>query len=140
METLLGYPYTITGTVAHGKKLGRTLGFPTMNIHTEENKLLPPKGVYVSSVKIDGDIYTGISNVGCNPTVSDKNVVLTETFLFDYLGDAYEKEIQVRLHEYVRPEQKFSSVEELKNRVNQDIAYGKKYFKKNTIGEMEKWR
>lgn len=134
-ETLLGYPYTITGTVLHGKKLGRTLGFPTMNIHAEEGKLLPPKGVYVSSAVLGDTVYTGISNVGCNPTVSKENKVGIETFLFDYCGEAYGEELEVRLHVYVRPEQKFSSVGELKQRVDRDIAYGKGYFEKNAAGK-----
>lgn len=140
VETLLGYPYTITGTVAHGKKLGRKLGFPTMNIIVDDNKLLPPRGVYVSSVLIDNQIYEGISNIGCNPTVSDENVTLAETFLFDYSEEAYDKKIEVRLHAYVRPEQKFSSVEELRMRINQDKEYGRVYFEKNTIGETRVWK
>lgn len=127
-ENLLGYPYTIEGTVVHGRELGRTLGFPTMNIRADESKLLPPRGVYVSSVRIQGKVYTGISNVGCNPTVSDKNIVVIETFLFDYAGDAYGEKIEVGLYRFVRPERKFASVEELKQRVNQDIECGKEYF------------
>lgn len=140
VQELLGYPYAIAGVVHHGKKLGRTLGFPTMNISAEQYKMLPPQGVYVSSVKTGGSLYTGISNIGCNPTVSDGNRVVIETFLFDYSGDAYEDEIEVRLHQYVRPEQKFSSIEELKQRVNQDIAYGRQYFEHSTIGEKMIWR
>ncbi len=67
---LLGYPYTVTGEVQYGKQLGRKLGFPTMNIVAEKEKLLPPNGVYVSSIRIDGMLYGGISNIGCKPTVS----------------------------------------------------------------------
>ena len=69
---LLGYPYTVTGEVQYGKQLGRKLGFPTMNIVAEKEKLLPPNGVYVSSIRIDGMLYGGISNIGCKPTVSEK--------------------------------------------------------------------
>ena len=101
---LLGYPYTVTGEVQYGKQLGRKLGFPTMNIVAEKEKLLPPNGVYVSSIRIDGMLYGGISNIGCKPTVSE-----------------------VALYEYVRPEKKFHSVEMLRKQVEQDIAYGRKW-------------
>lgn len=123
---LLGYPYTVTGEVQYGKQLGRKLGFPTMNIVAEKEKLLPPNGVYVSSIRIDGMLYGGISNIGCKPTVSEKEQMGIETFVFDYHGDAYGKKIEVALYEYVRPEKKFDSVEMLREQVEQDIAYGRK--------------
>lgn len=124
VRTLLGYPYTFTGKVQYGRQLGRKLGFPTMNISVPEEKVLPPKGVYVSSVCLEGSCYRGISNIGCKPTVSEKEQIGIETFLFDYNGDSYGAEIEVRLHEYVRPEQKFASVGELREQVERDIAYG----------------
>lgn len=127
-ETLLGYPYTFAGEVQYGRQLGRKLGFPTMNISVEKEKLLPPKGVYVSSVCLGGKCYRGISNVGCKPTVSEKEQIGIETFLFDYSGDSYGEKIEVYLHEYVRSEQKFTSVEELRRQVQMDIAYGKQWF------------
>ena len=131
VETLLGYPYAFAGEVQHGRRLGRKLGFPTMNLPSAEEKILPPKGVYVSSVCLDGKCYGGISNVGCKPTVSEKEQIGIETFLFDYSGDSYGAEIEVRLHEYVRPEQKFASIEELRKEVERDIAYGKNWFSQN---------
>lgn len=131
VETLLGYPYAFAGEVQHGRRLGRKLGFPTMNLPAAEEKILPPKGVYVSSVCLDGKCYGGISNVGCKPTVSEKEQIGIETFLFDYSGDSYGAEIEVRLHEYVRPEQKFASVEELRKEVERDIVYGKNWFPQN---------
>lgn len=130
VRELLGYPYTITGVVKHGEQLGRKLGFPTMNVIPAKEKLLVPKGVYVSSVVLDDKEYSGISNVGCKPTVSDKKVELVETFLFDYAGDAYGKEIQVRLHKFIREERKFSSVESLKEQMCLDIEDGEVFFKK----------
>ena len=132
-EELLGYPYTIAGRVKHGQKLGRELGFPTMNVVPFEEKMLPPNGVYVSTVLIDGKEYKGIGNIGCKPTVSDENKVDVETFLFDYDGDAYGKRIEVRLHSFVRHEQKFTNVNELKKRVEKDIETGKKYFENKCL-------
>lgn len=125
---LLGYPYKVTGWVRHGKQLGRKLGFPTMNIVPEEGKLLPPNGVYASTSTIDGMTYNGISNVGCKPTVSEQKEIGVETYVFDYHGDAYEKKIEIELEAFVRQERKFSSVEELKKYVEQDIVFCRKYF------------
>lgn len=127
-NTLLGYAYHITGIVQHGKKLGRTLGFPTMNIHQKKRKIVPRFGVYACKVYLDGGMYNGIGNVGMKPTVTEKNEVLTEVFVFDYKGDAYGKKIAVEFYDFERPEMKFASVEELKEQVNADIAYGKNYF------------
>lgn len=128
VETLLGRPYFIAGSVKHGKALGRKLGFPTMNILPSEEKMLPPNGVYICNVFLEGNVYAGIGNVGCRPTVSDDNITTIETFLLDYEEQAYGQQIEVRLRKFVREEQKFSSVEELQQRVNQDIEMGKQYF------------
>lgn len=128
VETLLGRPYFIAGSVKHGKALGRKLGFPTMNITPAGEKILPPNGVYICNVFSEGNVYAGIGNVGCRPTVSNENKTTIEAFLFDYEGQAYGQQIEVRLRKFVREEHKFSSVEELKQRVNQDIATGKQYF------------
>ena len=65
---MLGYAYAVDGVVEHGKRLGRTLGFPTVNLHWPEDKIVPPKGVYFSRVRVDGAVYYGISNVGIKPT------------------------------------------------------------------------
>ena len=86
---MLGYAYAVDGVVEHGKRLGRTLGFPTVNLHWPEDKIVPPKGVYFSRVRVDGAVYHGISNVGIKPTVSDEQRLLVESFLFGYEGDAY---------------------------------------------------
>lgn len=125
---LLGYPYQICGTVEHGRQLGRTLGFPTINVAPDDVKLMPPRGVYVSSVEIDGREYPAITNVGIKPTVSDACRMLSESYLFDYHGDAYGREAVVSLHEFRRPEKKFADLAELKACIDQDIACGKKWF------------
>lgn len=130
VQELLGYPYTMEGVVGFGEQLGRKLGFPTMNIIPAKEKLLVPNGVYVSSVLLEGKEYKGISNVGCKPTVSDKGVNLVETFLFDYTGNAYGKEIQVRLHKFIRKEKVFSSIEELKKQMCLDIKEAEGILKK----------
>lgn len=128
VEELLGYPYTIIGTVRHGRKLAGKLGFPTMNVIPDENKMLPPNGVYTSTVVVGDRIYPGIGNIGCKPTVTEEKTTVVENYLFDYAEDAYGQTIEIGLHAFVRPEQKFPSVEALSARVEQDIQYGKKYF------------
>jgi riboflavin kinase/FMN adenylyltransferase len=90
-ETLLGYRYGVNGIVEHGRQLGRTLGFPTMNVVWPKEKLLPPCGVYVSRINVDGIWYNGVSNIGRKPTVSNGEQVLVESYLFGYTGDAYGK-------------------------------------------------
>lgn len=125
---LLGYSYGITGQVEHGKKLGRTLGFPTLNVAWPEYKLVPPRGVYLSNIQVDGQWFHGISNIGVKPTVSKEERVLIESFLFGYDGDAYGKEATIKLLAFRRPERVFGSVLELKACIDRDIEYGKHFF------------
>ncbi len=127
-ERLLGYPYEMTGIVQHGKRLGRTLGFPTMNIEPEEKKILPRFGVYACRVRIDGKWYPGVGNAGIKPTVTDEHKRLLEVYVYGYEGDAYGKEITAQFCGFERPEIKFGSVEELKEHVMKDMEYGAKFF------------
>lgn len=127
-DTLLGYPYQISGKVEHGNRLGRTLGFPTMNVAPAEGKILPQFGVYVCSMQVGGRWFSGIGNIGVKPTVAKEFRVLVEAFAFDFDEDAYGNEITVEFKAFVRPEQKFHSVEELKSQVDADICFGRRYF------------
>ena len=129
VNDMLGYAYTVRGKVEHGRQLGRKLGFPTLNVHPSKDKLLPPNGVYLDSVRIDGIWYNGIGNVGFKPTVSDENRMLIESNLLDYSGDAYGKEVEIQLYHFKRPEQKFESIEMMKAQIDQDIAYAKEFFR-----------
>lgn len=122
---MLGVPYSVSGRVEHGKKLGRTIGMPTANLVPEEDKLLPPSGVYFSRVLVDGLTYRGISNVGCKPTVGDGHTVSVETYLYDFEEDLYGKDITVYLLAFRRPEMKFDSVEHLRRQMEADIAAGR---------------
>lgn len=124
---MLGVPYSVSGIVEHGKKLGRTIGMPTANILPEKDKLLPPNGVYYSRVTADGKIYRGISNVGCKPTVNTGNVMGVETYLYDFEEDMYGQDITVELLAFRRPEMKFDGVESLKKQMEADIAAGRDY-------------
>lgn len=128
-EQLLGYPYELTGPVRHGKQLGRTLGFPTMNVEPEAQKILPRYGVYACRVKIDREWYNGVGNAGVKPTVTDERRRLFEVYVYGYEGDAYGKEVTVRFCGFERPEVKFGSVEELREQVMKDMQYGIDFFK-----------
>lgn len=124
---LLGYEYFVKGEVVHGKKLGRRLGIPTVNLIPPAEKLLPPFGVYASKVMIDGVQYGGMTNVGKKPTIEGDNPVGVETHIFDYDGDLYGKEIEIQFLHYLRKEKRFASVDELKAQMNRDIEKGKAY-------------
>lgn len=132
-ERLLGYPYFVTGEVVRGKQLGRQLGVPTLNQIPKENKLLPPNGVYAARVNLDGKVYYGMTNIGLRPTVEDSGIRNVETFLFDFDGELYGKMIKVELLSFERPEQKFSSVEELKARLFLDMENTKCKLEKFSI-------
>lgn len=121
---MLGAPYRVTGQVEHGRRLGRTIGMPTANLIPDEDKLLPPNGVYYSRVMLGSRIYKGISNVGCKPTVSDERKMGVETYLYGFTGDIYGQDISVELLAFRRPEMKFDSVESLKAQMMRDIAAG----------------
>ena len=125
---LLGYRYFVTSVVEHGNQIGRTIGIPTINQVPAEEKLLPPNGVYVTEVYIGEQKYRGITNVGCKPTVGMRNPIGVETHLLDFAGDVYDKVVTVEFLSRVRAERKFSSIEELKNQMQNDIAYGRTFF------------
>ena len=127
---LLGRPFSIIGEVKHGRKIGRTLGFPTTNLIPPASKLLPPNGVYASMTSINGINYPGLTNIGYNPTVGTTPEKRVETYIFDFDSDLYGSTIEVSLYAYERPEISFQSVEELKNQMNKDIIYGRKFFSK----------
>ena len=122
-ELLLGYAYFVQGTVVHGNQIGRTIGIPTINLLPPQEKLLPPFGVYAARVEIDGKRYNGITNIGCKPTIAGDNPVGVETNLFDFYGDLYGKHAKVSLLKWVREEQKFQNVSELKVQMEKDIAF-----------------
>ena len=124
---LLGEPYSIEGTVVHGRKLGRTLAMPTVNIIPEEDKLLPPFGVYFSKVYVGSMEYFGITNVGRKPTVNDTTAVNAETYIYDFDDDLYGENIKVELLRFSRPEMKFESVEALKAQMAKDLDNGRAF-------------
>lgn len=117
----LGMSYAVKGTVVHGNRIGRTIGFPTVNLLPAENKLLPPNGVYRSEVLVKGKRYRALSNIGYKPTVTTERVLGVETYLYDFEEEIYDQTIEVCFLEYKRPEQQFESLEALKEQLKRDI-------------------
>ncbi|GGF21018.1 bifunctional riboflavin kinase/FAD synthetase [Flavobacterium limi] len=116
----LGYAYFLTGEVVKGKQLGRTIGFPTANIQIEEDyKLIPKNGVYVVKTFINEKEVFGMMNIGFNPTVDGQKQTI-EVNLFDFEADIYEQKLEISLLKYLREEQKFESVDLLKEQLNLD--------------------
>ena len=121
---MLGAPYSVSGSVEHGRKFGRTIGMPTANLVPDQDKLLPPNGVYYSKVLVGEKSYRGVTNIGCKPTVSDLQVMGVESYLYDFEDTIYGKDITVQLLKFRRPEMKFDGVDSLKAQMQKEIAAG----------------
>ena len=120
---LLGYPYFFEGFVVRGNQIGRTIGFPTANLHiNEEEKLIPSNGVYavrVSGTCIGNRILNGMMNIGIRPTVEGRRKVI-EVNIFEFDADIYEQNITVQVYDYIRDEVKFNGLDALKAQLSQD--------------------
>ena len=129
----LGYHYMLNGTVVSGKKLGGTIGFPTANLEIKEPyKLVPKTGVYIIKTHINTILYTGIMNIGFNPTVLGKHQTI-EAHLFDFNEDLYGKEIMIEFIYFLREEHKFKSIEELVVQLNIDKENAISYLSNNPL-------
>jgi len=120
-------PFNLTGTVTHGRSAGRTIDMPTANIVPAEDVSNLKYGVYYSVVKVDGASYKAITNLGKRPTIDDGDFVNAESFIYDFEGDLYGKDISVTLLEFRRPEQKFESFETLSRVMHEDLEAGREY-------------
>ena len=126
-ERFLGHPHILTGTVVSGRQLGRTIGIPTANVLLPEGVVVPKLGVYASICAVGGRNFVAVTNVGSRPTV-DGHQVRVESWLLDFSGDLYGKKIALQFHEFLRPEEKFPSLEALKAKIQQDGAKVRKIF------------
>jgi riboflavin kinase/FMN adenylyltransferase len=128
---LLGRPYTLTGLVIQGQQLGRTIGFPTANLQLPKDKFLPHQGVYAVLISILGEVsdtsaqYLGVMNIGYRPTV-DGSHSSVEVHLLDWSGNLYGQKLIVQLVEFLRPEQKFPSIEALRTQIQFDCTQARK--------------
>lgn len=125
---LLGHEYSINGFVTKGEQLGRKIGFPTANVQLlVDYKLIPKNGVYIVNVKVKNSLYKGMLNIGVRPTIEGLNKTI-EVNIFDFDQDIYGEKIEVILLKYIREEQKFESLEALKQQLNKDKAEALAYF------------
>jgi riboflavin kinase/FMN adenylyltransferase len=125
---LLGRPYSLSGTVVKGKQLGRTIGFPTANLHVHESyKLIPMNGVYIINAIYEGQRYQGMLNIGVRPTV-DGTIRTIEAHLFDFDKEIYGEDLNLELLHYLRPEQKFEGLDMLVKQINIDKENSLAYF------------
>ena len=129
---LLGRPYALRTIVIDGQKLGRRLGFPTVNQVFRRGALVPKKGVYVTRVRMCGKQKYGVTNVGVRPTVGG-SLLCAETHIFDFEGDLYGKTVTVEFLHFLRPETKFDSVELLSEQVHRDMENAKTFLHKKTF-------
>lgn len=120
----LGYAYSLSGEVVSGKQLGRTIGVPTANLRWPEELVQLPFGVYACRVTADGKDYTAVTNIGKRPTVNGSGVTV-ESWLQDFSGNLYGKEITVRFLAFLRPEKKFDSLDALRGQILRDAQQAK---------------
>ena len=125
----LGHPHTLTDTVAHGKKLGGTLGFPTVNLRFQPGVLVPAHGVYATRVTFEnGESRPAVTNIGVRPTVDDGDRVTVEGFILDFQGDLYGHTVRMEFYKRLRGERKFPSLEALKDEVMRNAEQTRTYF------------
>lgn len=123
----LGHPHILTGEVVPGRSLGRTLGTPTANLRIPDGVICPRYGVYVCRALVDGQSFAAVTNIGTRPTVSGTHVTV-EPWLLDFAGDLYGKEITLEFHKFLRPEQKFDSLEALRAEIRKNADQTRAYF------------
>ncbi|WP_143885072.1 bifunctional riboflavin kinase/FAD synthetase [Chryseobacterium binzhouense] len=125
-NAMLGYHYSLSGTVVHGKKIGRTIGYPTANIETENIKLLPKKGAYIVEVFVKNQSYKGMLSIGTNPTVNGEKLTV-EVYILDFEEDIYDENITVKFRDFLHDEIKFEGIEKLVERLDDDKRLTKEF-------------
>lgn len=127
---LLGRPYAIAGKIVHGREVGRTLGFPTANIYAPKEKVMPPNGVYISRVWLEGKAYGGITNIGRRPTLHNGEDISIETNILQLEAELYGKNAKVELLRFLRPEQSFANLKALQEAIAKDKEQAYRFFEK----------
>ncbi|MGB5127816.1 MAG: riboflavin kinase, partial [Blautia wexlerae] len=125
---LMGTDFSVEGIVEHGRGMGHKYLLPTTNLIPPVEKLMPPNGVYITVSHFRDRSYQGITNVGHKPTVGGEKFIGVETYLFDCNEDLYGEYCKVDFKKFLRPEQKFSSLEALKAQLERDAVKGQEYF------------
>ena len=129
---LLGHPYSVDGTVVVGRRRGRGLGFPTANLKTP-NELIPPHGVYATTIVIDGIVYPALTSIGINPTFGDGTATTIETYVLRYEGDLYAREVRLGFVLRLRDERRFDDVDALKAQMEADRRCAERLFSRLSV-------
>ena len=129
---LLGHPYTLVGTIVEGRRRGRELGFPTANLQTA-NELLPPYGVYATTLTVDGIVHAALTNVGLNPTFGDVTAASVETHVLGYEGDLYGRQVQLGFVQRLRDERRFDDVDGLRAQMEADRRRAERLFTRLSV-------
>lgn len=129
-QMLLGRPYALSGEVMPGKRLGREIGFPTVNLYPDIHLILPQRGVYVTQLLLDGGRYPAMTNVGLNPTVEHIRRPKVETHLFDFDRELYGQRVRVEFLQKIREEHTFAGLQQLKEQLERDVQAAKWYWMK----------
>jgi len=124
---LLGHQYFIDGTVMHGDERGRTIGFPTANLCTE-NELLPPHGVYATTARVGGIVYPSVTNIGVRPTVDDSGRTFVEAHLFNFDRQVYGAVLRIGFVQRLRDERRFESLDALREQIAADVGRARMLF------------
>lgn len=129
---LLGHPYYLAGTIIEGRRRGREIGFPTANLRTA-NELLPPHGVYATTLTIDGIVHAALTNIGLNPTFGDGTAPSVETYVLNFDGDLYGREVQLGFVQRFRDERRFEDVDALKAQIEADRRRAERLFTRMSV-------
>jgi riboflavin kinase / FMN adenylyltransferase len=132
---MLGRPYGVEGQIIHGLQRGRTIGFPTANLHPH-NRVIPKFGVYATATLIDGKWRRSITNVGIRPTFDDDRNPSIESYVFDFDGDLYGDVLRVRFLHRIRDERKFGGIDELRAQIERDTRRALNYFSHEGVKSM----
>lgn len=128
-RAFLGHPHTLSETVAHGKKLGSALGFPTVNLSIPDGVVVPAHGVYATRIWVDGQPHIAVTNVGRRPTVDDGDRLTVEGFLLNFKGNLYDKTVRVEFFKFLRPEETFPTLDALRAEIMRNVEQTRTYFR-----------
>jgi riboflavin kinase/FMN adenylyltransferase len=128
---LLGHPYYLDGTVVEGRRKGRELGFPTANLRTE-NELVPPDGVYATTLSVEGVVHAGVTNIGVRPTFGESERTI-ETHILKFTGDLYGRHVRVGFVQRLRDERRFDDVDALRAQIEADQRRAERLFARISV-------
>src|SRR5262245_7481381 len=129
---LLGHPYALAGTIVEGRRRGRELGFPTANLRTD-NELIPPHGVYATTLTVDGIVHAAITNIGVNPTFGDNGATTIETHVLHYNRELYGQRVQLGFVQRLRDERRFDDVDALRAQIEADCRRAERLFTRLSV-------